>query len=170
MAFILTLIVIALFILITVNTYNRIVSMKRSREKAFEPMDELFIRRHQLVPTLLDHVKKKHHEVSTEIIKLAEARTSAMAATIIDDKILAEMKLQSTINDLKTMINESPTLVNDNDLMAILKELEEIDRKIQPLRKRFNDSTAFYNQSIQKFPSRIIATNFGYKKEVFFEE
>ena len=53
--------------------------------------------------------------------------------------------------------------------MDLQNQLKEIEDKIGYARQFFNDSVLMYNNKIEMFPSNIIASMFGFKKESFFE-
>ena len=50
-----------------------------------------------------------------------------------------------------------------------MAELSDIENKISAARRYFNNATSEYNTALQQFPANLIAAQFGFKEEEFFE-
>ena len=53
--------------------------------------------------------------------------------------------------------------------MNIQMEISEMENKLSASRRFFNSTTRELNNSVQTFPSNIIANMFGFHKELMFE-
>jgi len=164
--FLIVLAVIALFI---VGLYNRLVSLRNRRENAFADIDVQLRQRHDLVPQLVDTVKgyaKHEKELLTDI---TEARSSAMQARTIDEKIAAEHKLTSGLQGLKIAVENYPDLKANQNFLQLQDEMSDIENKLAAARRFFNSATTEYNTAVETFPSNLIANNFKFKRESLFD-
>jgi len=53
--------------------------------------------------------------------------------------------------------------------LALQQELSDTENKIQAARRFYNGNVRDYNIKVQTFPTNLIASNFGFKKEEFFD-
>jgi len=169
MAFFIFIIIVAIVAVLLIALYNRLVSLRNRRENAFADIDVQLRQRHDLVPQLVDTVKgyaKHEKELLTDI---TEARSSAMQAKTIDDKIIAENKLAAGLQGLKIAVENYPDLKANQNFMQLQEELSDIENKLAASRRFFNSVTTEYNTAVESFPSNIIAKNFNFKRETLFD-
>ena len=100
---------------------------------------------------------------------VTEARSAAMSATNIDDKIQAENALTSALSGLKVSLEAYPELKANQNFLQLQNELADIENKLAAVRRFFNSTTRELNNAVQTFPSNIFAGMFGFKKEQMFE-
>lgn len=163
---IIILIVIALWIM---NLYNRLVRLRNRRQNAFADIDVQLRQRHDLVPQLVETVKGYASHEKELLMRITEARSAAMSATTIDDKIKAEQQLSTALQGLKVSVEAYPDLKANQNFLQLQEELSDIENKLAASRRFFNAATAEYNNAVESFPSNIIANNFGFKREIMFE-
>ena len=102
-------------------------------------------------------------------MRVTEARSAAMSATNIDDKIQAENALTSALSGLKVSLEAYPELKANQNFLQLQNELADIENKLAAVRRFFNSTTRELNNAVQTFPSNIFARMFGFKKEQMFE-
>lgn len=169
MAFIIFLVIIAVIIFWLISLYNRLVSLRNRRENAFADIDVQLRQRHDLVPQLVETVKGYTGHEKDLLLKVTEARTVAMSARTIDDKISAEQQLSSALAGLKIQVEAYPDLKANQNFLQLQEELSDIENKLAASRRFFNSATTEYNTAVETFPSNLIANNFGFKREVMFD-
>src|SRR5688572_4084371 len=169
MAFIIFIIIIVVLALWLVRLYNRLVSLRNRRQNAFSDIDVQLRQRHDLVPQLVATVKGYAAHERDVLMKVTEARTAAIAAKTIDDKIVAEQQLSSALQGLKIQVEAYPDLKANQNFLQLQEELSDIENKLAAARRFFNAATTEYNNAVETFPSNLIANNFGFKREIMFE-
>jgi LemA protein len=169
MGFIIFLAVIVIIILWLVSLYNRLVSLRNRRQNAFADIDVQLRQRHDLVPQLVETVKGYAAHERELLLRITEARSSAMAATTISDKILAEQQLSAALAGLRVQVEAYPDLKANQNFLQLQEELSDIENKLAASRRFFNGATTEYNNAVEAFPSNLIANNFGFKREVMFD-
>jgi len=165
-------IVIGIIVLIAiwvVSLYNNLVKLRNRRQNAFADIDVQLRQRHDLVPQLVETVKGYATHEKDLLVRITEARTAAMAATSIDDKIKAEQQLTSALQGLKVQVEAYPDLKANQNFLQLQEELSDIENKLAASRRFFNGATTEYNNSVESFPGNLIARNFGFQRELFFD-
>jgi len=169
MGFIILIIIVAAISLLLVSLYNRLVSLRNRRENAFADIDVQLRQRHDLVPQLVDTVKGYATHEKELLMKITEARSAAMQAKTIDDKIVAEHKLSSGLQGLKIAVENYPDLKASQNFLQLQEELSDIENKLAASRRFFNAVTTEYNTAVESFPSNFIASSFNFKRETLFD-
>jgi LemA protein len=101
--------------------------------------------------------------------KITMARTAAMGATTINDKIEADNQLSSALAGLKVSVEAYPDLKANQNFMQLQTELADIENKLASVRRFFNSATKELNNAVQTFPGNLLAGMFGFHKEPMFE-
>ena len=87
--------VVVVLALYLISLYNGFVKLRNNRENAFANIDVQLKQRHDLIPQLVASVKGYAEHEKTLLEELTRARTAAMSATTIDEKIQAEGQLSA---------------------------------------------------------------------------
>jgi LemA protein len=161
--------IIVLVILMVVSLYNRLVRLRNNREQAFADVDVQLKQRHDLIPQLVDSVKGYMGHERGVLTAITEARTNAMKATSINEKIEAENKLTTALEGLKVSVEAYPDLKASQNFLQLQNEISDVENKIAAARRFFNSATKELNVATELFPSNLIATLFNFKREPLFE-
>ena len=168
---IIILVVVVLLVIWGVSLYNNLVKLRNNRENAFANIDVQLKQRHDLVPQLVSTVKGYATHEREVLQRVTEARTAAMNATGINDKINAENALTSALSGLKVSLEAYPDLKANQNFMHLQTELSDIENKLAAARRFFNSTTRELNNAVETFPSNIFAfaKMFKFGKEPMFE-
>lgn len=163
------LIVAVIFVIFVVSLYNRLIAYKNNRENAFADIDVQLKQRHDLIPQLVSSVKGYMDHEAGVLTKVTEARSRAMGATSIDDKISAEKELGSALQGLRIQVEAYPDLKANTNFLQLQNEISDVENKLAAVRRYFNSATREFNVAVQSFPSNIIAGMFGFHQEPMFD-
>ena len=169
MGFIIFLVVIAILVIWLISLYNRLVSLRNRRENAFADIDVQLRQRHDLIPQIVETVKGYAGHEREVLTKVTEARTAAISAKTIDDKIVAEQQLTTALRGLNVQVEAYPDLKANQNFLQLQEELSDIENKLAASRRFFNSATTEYNNAVETFPSNLVANNFGFKREILFD-
>ncbi|HEX7846445.1 MAG TPA: LemA family protein [Chitinophagaceae bacterium] len=161
--------IIILIVLWMISLYNGLVRLRNRRQNAFADIDVQLRQRHDLIPQLVETVKGYASHEKDLLIKITEARSAAMAATTIDDKIKAEQQLSSALAGLKVQVEAYPDLKANQNFLQLQEELSDIENKLAASRRFFNAATTEYNNAVESFPGNLVARNFGFNREIMFD-
>lgn len=168
-ALIVILALIFLFFIWVISLYNRLVRFRNNRENAFADIDVQLRMRHDLIPQLVESVRGYMKHESTVLTDVTNARANAMKATSIDEKIQAEQQLTTALRGLQVAVEAYPDLKASTNFMQLQEEIADVENKLAAARRFFNSSTKELNVAIEVFPSNIVASMFGFKKEMIFD-
>lgn len=166
---IIILVIVVLLAIWCVSLYNNLVKLRNNRENAFANIDVQLKQRHDLVPQLVATVKGYATHEREVLQRVTEARTAAMGATTINDKINAENALTSALAGLKVSLEAYPDLKANQNFMQLQNEIADLENKLAAVRRFFNSATRELNNAVETFPSNIFAKMFGFKKEPMLE-
>lgn len=166
---IIILVIVVLLVIWGVSLYNNLVKLRNNRENAFANIDVQLKQRHDLVPQLVSTVKGYATHEREVLQRVTEARTAAMGATGINDKINAENALTSALAGLKVSLEAYPDLKANQNFMHLQTELSDLENKLAAARRFFNSTTRELNNAVETFPSNIFAKMFKFGKEPMFE-
>lgn len=169
MTLIIILVVVAVLVIWAIGIYNNLVKLRNNRENAFANIDVQLKQRHDLIPQLVATVKGYAEHEKTLLENVTAARTAAMNATSIDDKIQAENALSTALSGLRVAVEAYPDLKANANFMQLQNEISDIENKLAATRRFFNSATKELNNAVQTFPSNLFANMFGFQREQMFE-
>ena len=152
-----------------ISIYNGLVRLRNNRENAFANIDVQLKQRYDLVPQLVSTVKGYATHEKDLLEKVTAARSAAINATSINDKMAADQQLTNALAGLKVSVEAYPDLKANQNFLQLQGELSDIENKLAAARRFFNASTRELNNSVQTFPNNILAGMFGFQKEPMYE-
>lgn len=161
--------VIVVLILCFISMYNGLVKLRNNRENAFANIDVQLKQRYDLVPQLVSTVKGYASHEKEVLEKVTAARTAAMNATTIDEKVAADKAMSSALSGLKVSLEAYPELKANQNFLQLQTELADIENKLAAARRFFNSTTREFNNACETFPSNIIAGMFNFKRAAMYE-
>lgn len=165
--FVALLVVVALWL---VGLYNRLVRARNEVRNAWSQIDVQLKRRWDLIPNLVETVKgyMRHERETLEAVTRARQQAISVSGDLAA-RAQAENILSQTLRSLFAVAENYPDLKANQNFLALQEELTSTENKIAFARQYYNDSVLRLNNLIQMFPSNIVASQFGFKPEVYFE-
>jgi len=161
--------ILAILVIWVITRYNKFVKLRNNRENAFADIDVQLKQRHDLIPQLVATVKGYASHEKDTLDRIVSARSGAVNARSIDEKIVAENALSSALAGLKITVEAYPDLKANANFMQLQEEISDIENKLAAVRRFFNSATKELNTAIEMFPANIIAGMFGFRKEMMFD-
>jgi LemA protein len=168
-ALIVVAVIAVILIFWVIGIYNNLVALRNNRENAFANIDVQLKQRYDLIPNLVNTVKGYAEHEKGLLERITQARTAAMGATSMNDKIEAENALSSALAGLKVSVEAYPDLKANQNFMQLQSELADIENKLAAVRRFFNSATKELNTAVQSFPAVLLAGMFGFHQEPMFE-
>lgn len=162
-------VVLVLILFFVISTYNGLIVSRNKVRDQFSQIDVQLKKRFDLIPNLVETVKGYAKHESETFEKVIAARTGYMNAKSDDDKLKASKELSQGISGIFALAENYPELKANTNFIELQKELKDVEEKISYARQFYNDSVLMYNNKIEMFPSNLVASVFGFKKETFFE-
>ncbi len=161
--------VVVLLVMLVIGIYNNLVTLRNNRENAFANIEVQLKQRYDLIPNLVNTVKGYAEHEKGVLERVTAARTAAMGATTLNEKIEAENALSSALAGLKVSVEAYPDLKANQNFMQLQSELADIENKLAAVRRFFNSATKELNTGVQSFPAVLFAGMFGFHQEPMFE-
>ena len=172
---ILGLIVLALW---AVPKYNGLVKSQESVETAWGNVENVYQRRADLIPNLVETVKgyAKHEQETLEGV--IEARANATKVTIDPTNMTPEdlQKYQAAQGDVTNALSKLiavaeayPDLKANQNFLELQNQLEGTENRITVERNKFNEVAKEYNTKRRTFPTNIISSIFGFGEKPYFQ-
>jgi LemA protein len=158
-----------LLAIVIAGSYNKLVSQSETVDSSWAQVENVLQRRADLIPNLVAtvkgyaaHEKEVFENIAAARSRLAGARTPAEATAASD-------QLDSALSRLLVIAEAYPQLKADASFIRLQDELAGTENRISVERKRYNDEVRTYNQSIRRFPTRMIASTLGFQSRDYFE-
>ena len=164
------LIVVAVIAVILIGMYNSLVRKKNQVRNVFATVDAILKKRYDLIPNLVATVQKyMQHEqkVLTEVTRL---RARALSGDISDDeKIEIDRQISRAIRGILVAVENYPNLKANENFMHLQATLTEVEEQISAARRAYNATVTDYNNTVEMFPTNMVAKMFGFPRKRFFE-
>lgn len=161
--------IIIVLLLAVILTYNKLITLKKRVKNAWAQIDVQLKRRYDLIPNLVNAVKGYMDFEKETLQKVIEARSKAMNASAMPDKMQAEGELSGMLSRLMAVVEQYPDLKASQNVRQLMEELSNTENKIGFARQFYNDLTTQFNTKIRLFPVNIIASTFNFEPYPWFE-
>ncbi|GAA0371618.1 LemA family protein [Micromonospora gifhornensis] len=163
-----------------VSIYNGLVRARNTYRNAFAQIDVQLVRRHDLIPNLVETAKgylKHERETLEAVIKARNAAVNAQATAAAapgDPAAMqqlsgAENALTATLGRLFALSEAYPDLKANQNMMQLSEELTSTENRVAFARQAYNDAVMTYNNKREVFPSSLIAGMFSFGPAALFE-
>jgi len=163
------LIVLAVLVLALIGLYNSLVTSRNRVEEAWADIEVQLKRRYDLIPNLVNTVKGYAKQESSVFENVTKARTMAMAAGSIEEKLKDENMLSGALKSLFAVAEAYPDLKSNQNFMQMQSDLTDTEDKIQAARRFYNGNVRDYNTKLQVFPTNMVAGVLGFTAKSFFD-
>lgn len=163
-----------------ISLYNRLVRGRNAYQNAFAQIDVQLVRRHDLIPNLVETAKGYLSHERETLQAVTEARTAAVTAQGAASKAPgdpaamgqlagAENVLTQALGRLFALAEAYPDLKANQNMMQLSEELASTENRVAFARQAFNDAVMSYNNQREVFPGSLIAGPFGFKPAALLE-
>lgn len=162
--------IFAFVVLWAIFAFNRLVTLRNRVREAWSDIEVQLKRRYDLIPNLVEAVKgyAKHEREAFENVTRARAEALKGGATP-HERAEKENMLTGALKSIFAIAEAYPDLKANTNFLELQRELSDTENKIQASRRFFNSNVLELNNAIEVFPSNLVASGFGFKKEEFFD-
>ena len=180
MGLLISLAVLAVFIISAIGIYNSLVALRNRYKNAFAQIDVQLKRRYDLIPNLVETAKgyMAHERETLEAVvkarNIAVSAANAASSTPGEPNAMsalsnAESSLTGAFGRLMVVVERYPDLKANQNMLALQEEITSTENKVSFARQSYNDSVMAYNTKREIFPSNIFAGIFGFAEAKLFE-
>lgn len=165
-------IIIAVLVIIGLwiaGTYNKLVRKRNNAKEGFSTMDVYLKKRFDMIPNLVETVKGYATHERETLEAVMKARSQVATAGTIDQKVENENMLTGALGRLFAVAENYPDLKANQNFLNLQEQLKSVEQDIANARKFYNGTVKDLNNSIEQFPSNIVAGIFHFEKMPMFE-
>ena len=182
-----TLIVVGIILLIVFSlygcvssSYNSMVTADESVKAAWSQVENVYQRRFDLIPNLVNTVKGYAAHEEKVFTEIAEMRSRAGGVINVSDEVLnnpesfakfqkVQGELSGALQRLISVAENYPALQANENFRDLQSQLEGTENRIAVERKRFNEAVQAYNMQTRRFPQALLANMFGFREKSYFK-
>lgn len=168
-------IVIVLPLVIVILIYNKLVRLRNWTRNCYKQIDIQLLRRHDLIPNLIEIAKKYMQHEESIFNELAQARSNAESARKNNDQseeglsnlFNAEEILGKAMGNFNAVVENYPELKADSIMIDLQEEVSSTENRIAYARQAYNDGVMEYNNTLESFPAFLFAKSLGFLPQKF---
>lgn len=150
--------------------YNTLIARKNDVLKSFGLIDVLLKKRFDLIPNLVETVKEYMGFEKGLLTDVTELRSKAMAGGINqNDRIGFENQLTQKLGNIMVAAENYPDLKANQSFMQLQSTWKDLEDQIAGARQAYNTSVTSYNNTVEMFPTNLMATMIEFKTKPLFE-
>ena len=150
-------------------SFNRLVRLRNQVRAGWSDIDVQLLRRHDLVPMLVEAVKAYAGHEKTLFERVAALRSEAMSSRSPARLAHLEAALEHEVGRLLVLNEAYPELKASENFLRLQRDLVDVEDHLQYARRFYNGAVRALNDGVQKFPDLLVARTFGFKGAEFFE-
>lgn len=167
--------ILVVLLLLAYLLYVQLIQKRNSALEALSTIDVQLKQRLDLVPNILKIAKKfMEHEskLLTEITELRTALSNPYDRNNSEDlksHISSAKEFSAKMDKLMINVENYPDLKSDATMIQAMQTYNEVEAQIAAARRFYNSNVTQLNNSVEIFPSSLVAKYVGVNKMPFFE-
>lgn len=161
--------ILALVLLVAIIwLYNRLVRLRNQVRTAWSDIDVQLLRRHDLVPRLVESVQAYSTHERALLESVTALRAQALATQSPARLAALEAQLETSIGRLFALKEAYPELKASELFAQLQRDLVKVEETLQYARRFYNGAVRDLNDGIQSFPNVLVARVAGFREAEFF--
>ncbi len=165
----LVLLLLAALVVWAVIVFNLLIRDRNRVAQSWSDVDVQLMRRHDLVPRLVELVKGYSGYEKALHTSLAELRTQGERQASPAARGELEKSVGSGLNRLVALVEAYPDLKASENFLDLQRQLADTENQIQYARRYYNGAVNLYNNRLQRFPDLLVANAFNFNAAEFFQ-
>lgn len=157
-----------LLVVAAVWIYNGLVRRRNQVRAAWSDVDVQLLRRHDLVPRLVDAVKAYAAHERSLLDSVAALRAQALATQSPMRLAGLEAQLERSLLQVFALQEAYPELKANENFAQLQRDLVDVEDHLQYARRFYNGAVRDLNDAIQQFPAVLVARPAGFGEAEFF--
>jgi LemA protein len=162
--------------------YNMLIKREEWTNESWAQVGTLYQRKVDLIPALLEVVKKYSAHEQATLEGVIRARSHAVElnekmAGLAEDREEklkdieeAQVMLNAGLGKISALSEQYPNLKADVHYQTMQNELRETENLLAKARERYNRNVRAYNTALKVFPYNLLAVWFAFQPKVYFTE
>lgn len=151
-----------------VFAFNRLVRLRNQVKAGWSDIDVQLMRRHDLVPRLVEAVRAYAGHEKSVFERVTELRAQALATTSPARLASLEQAIESDVARLLVIKEAYPELKANGNFLALQRDLVDVEDHLQYARRFYNGAVRALNDGVQRFPDVVVARALGFAEAEYF--
>lgn len=152
------------------GVYNSLSRQQTTVESKWAQVENQMQRRAALIPQLTQIAQAYADRESDVMRSLSNAREGFLSANTVAEQQAADEAMKRAISDFQIFAASSSQLQSSELFINLQYEIAGAENRIATERMRYNEAVASYNQSVQGFPTAVVAGALGFETQSFSEQ
>jgi LemA protein len=148
--------------------FNHLIRTRNQCSNAWASAEVNLKKRHELIPNVVQAVQGYINHEHELLERVSELRRLVRETVAHPEEMEAEGDLGAALSLLIGRIEAYPELEADHQFLRLQATLTEIEEQISAARRAYNAAVLEYNNIVEQFPSRIVASLTGFRVKPFF--
>jgi LemA protein len=150
-------------------SFNFLVRDRNRVAQSWSDVDVQLLRRHDLVPRLVELVKGYQGYEKALLTSLTDLRGQGAQIASPAARGGVEKSVESAVGRIIALAEAYPDLKASANFLDLQTQLADTENQIQYARRYYNGAVNLYNNRLQKFPDLLIANAFRFQPAEFFQ-
>ena len=139
--------------------FNLLIRDRNRVAQAWSDVDVQLVRRHELIPRLVEMVKGYAGYERALLTSLTELRAQSSRTDSARQRSEVEKDVTTGVTRLVALVEAYPDLKASENFRDLQNKLVDTENQIQFARRYYNGAVNLLNNRIQKFPDLLIANS-----------
>lgn len=163
-------IIIVVVALLLIILFNSLISKRNQVNNAFAGIDAYLKKRYDLIPNLVATVQQYMGHEKSIFTEITALRTEASKTNLSnEEKIDLNNKLTKAMHSFNVAVENYPDIKANTNFLQLQAAMNEIEEQLSAARRAYNAAVNSYNNTVQMFPTNLIAAILGFKAKSYFE-
>ena len=140
---------------------NALIGSRNLADAAFADMDALLLKRHELIPKLVQITQGYSQHEAKVLEEIAEKRSDVFQN--------AENDIQQLRAKIQVIKEAYPDLKADANFDKLMTQIKETEDQLLYSRRFYNGTVETYNRQIESFPYSLISSSLGFSRKNYVE-
>lgn len=155
--------------IVVIFIFNSIKGKFNEIEKAVGGMNTYLKQRYDLIPNIVESVKKYMEHEKQTLEDITKLRTEALNQGKGEDVAAVNNKITNALEGILISVENYPELKSNTNFIQLQKSLKDVEDNIAASRRFYNAAVTDFNNSLDMFPSNIVAGFMGMQRREVFE-
>lgn len=127
-------------------------------------------KRFDLIPSLVETVKQYMQHEQGVLERITALRSQALSTPVGEEKFALANEAKALMGSAINIAMEAyPQLQASAQFYKLQGSIAEVEEQLSAARRAYNSAVTDYNNSLEMFPSSIVANMMNYKRQAVFE-
>lgn len=156
-------------VLMGINIYNGLVSLRRQVERAWSNIDVILKQRFDEIPQITQVLEQLVGYEAGILKTLAESRSKYGQARSNQEKMQASNEMSLAFQGVLAIGEAYPELKSNQNFLQLQTRLSQLESTIADRREVYNEAVTNFNTRIDQFPDVFAARLLNYQHQALFQ-